>query len=116
MIYLAAPTFDLSGLLALPRGRLDDPLDLSRRVSRTATLDGGAELTDLGFTHADRTLRVMVPHVTRADAERAAYLLENYPTLMVATAAGLFLAAPEGMSVRGGTLNLTLLVTEKLSD
>jgi hypothetical protein len=115
MIYLAAPTFDLSGLLVLPRGRLDDPLDLTRRVSRTATLDGGAELTDLGFTHADRTLRISAAHVTPAEAEAAAYLLETYPTLIVATSTGCFLAAPEGMSVRGGTLSLTLLVTEKLT-
>ena len=115
MIYLAAPTFDLDGCLALTRGRIDDPLDLSRRVSRTATLDGGAELTDLGFTHADRTLRVTAPHVSQADAERAAYLLQTYPTLIVATPTGCFLAAPEGMSVRGGALSLTLLVTEKLA-
>jgi hypothetical protein len=115
MIGLSAKTFDLDGCLMILQGRIEDPLNLGRRVSRVATLDGGAEVTDLGFTHADRTFRVQVPQVSQIDADRAAYMLQTYPQLMLATAEGMFLVSPEGMSVRGGTLSLTLLVTEKLA-
>jgi hypothetical protein len=115
VIALAPQTFDVSGPTVIDRARLEDPEERTRRVNRSATLDGGATVADMGYSDADRTFRVTVGRVTREESAAVAYLLENYGTLVVSTEVGIFLAAPEGMSSRGGTLTFNLLVTEKLA-
>jgi hypothetical protein len=114
MIILSAPTFDLDG--TLPLAATGSKLaDRSRRVSRVATLDGGCEITDNGFADADRTIGLVHENPTADESESAAYLLETYSLLLIATSAGLFLAAPEALTDDGQTLEMRLLVKEKLT-
>ena len=66
-LFISTPTFDLNGSLAL---RLADGSDIksgARRVSRNATLDGGAVITDGGYSDADRTLVIRYSEMTEAD-------------------------------------------------
>lgn len=116
MISISAPTFDLNGSLLLTRVFKSDLDSGSRRVTRTATLDGGVALADMGYAHGDRTLRLVAGGVTRETVEQAAYLQRNYPLLLVATMEGVFLGAIESLSVRGGDLSLNYLVKEKLTE
>lgn len=117
MIGLATQVFDLNGALLLFGTRAESELsEVSRRVSRTATLDGGAVVTDGGYTAADKTLKIVAERVSAETFAAAQYLVRNYGSLMVATDFGLFLGAPESLSLDNtGRLRLTVLVTEELT-
>lgn len=87
----------------------------SRRVNRVATLDGGAVFNDFGFTHADRTMRIVWQPTSQAQEAAVARLVQTYSRITVSTPDGLFLAAPQILSPSDSTLTLTLLVERKLS-
>jgi hypothetical protein len=116
MISISAPVFDLDGNLLIARVSNSDLDSGSRRVTRTATLDGGVSLADMGYAHGDRTLRIVAEKATREMVDQAAYLQRNYPLLLVATTEGVFLGAIESLAVRGGDLSLNYLVKEKLTE
>ena len=83
----------------------------TRRVSRSATLDGSAETSDFGYTDADRTI---VVSAVASDAEREILktMIKEYAYLNVATKYGFFRVAPESLRVGYGNIGITLLVTE----
>lgn len=116
MISITTPTYDLNGSLLLPV--VDNPgaESAGRRVSRTATLDGGASVTDGGFSDADRTIRVSVPSPSLEQLETARYLVKNYDTVQVSTRHGYYEAVPHRYAYDANTLSIVLLVTERLDD
>jgi hypothetical protein len=117
-IALASQLFSLTGAVLLRHLHEDSDLrSWSRRVSRVATLDGGAHFNDTGFTHADRTLRVVMSSSDLTQEQDAALrvLLRDYALITVVTEEGAFSAAPEGFSDAGGSISFNLLVKEALS-
>ena len=70
----------------------------SRRVSRIATLDGGASIIDGGYSVADRNISVDISSQTRATVDELRYLFQSYSALLVLTEEGAFRAAPENIS------------------
>ena len=84
---------------------------LSRRVSRAATLDGAAVVSDSGYSDTDRTL-VIAAEITEAQKTALDYMFQTYSLLNVSTPAGFFVCAPKNMDPDHGQLKLTLLVTE----
>jgi len=85
--------------------------DTARRVSRVATLDGGATVLDGGYTVADRTVSIDLTGQTKAVVDDLKYLCETYEKLLVLTEDGAFLAAPERVSLGVNSARMTLLVT-----
>lgn len=115
MIGLATQVFDLNGGVLLKRTSKSDISDVMRRISRTATLDGGAVITDGGHTVADKTLEIVAEKTTRADFDAVEYLVKNYNSLIVSTEFGCYAGAPERLRLDGTTIKLRVLVTEELA-
>lgn len=116
MVGLAAPSLRADGAVLLRGADAKSRLsDRSRRVSRTATLDGGAVLTDQGYSVADRTLTLVAERAPRALLGAVAALLEACPLLLVSTDEGVFLAAPSQLTYVSGVLTLSALVTAQKS-
>jgi len=113
MISIATPTFDLSGTLVLSHTEASVLDTQTRRVSRKATLDGGAVILDRGYTDADRDLNLRAKLVDLAQVGRAAYLLETYSQLLVSTERGCFLCAPVSKRVANGQLHLSFHVISR---
>lgn len=114
-IVLAAPVYDPAGWLELRTVDRSgsDTAALSRRVTRTATLDGGASVNDAGYSPADRTVLLNLDPTTDADTvEAVRRLLRIYSTLLLSMRDGLFYAAPSTYRVTNGKATLTLLITE----
>jgi hypothetical protein len=112
MLALATLTMDPSGsmLLDLPAGTANLG-DTARRISRVATLDGGAVVLDGGYTVADRTLVVDLTGQTKETIDALKYLFQTYSTLVAMTEDGAFLAAPERLSHTANNARMTLLVS-----
>ncbi len=88
--------------------------DMRRRVSRVATLDGGAAFNDGGYAEADRTITLRWVPRSAAAEERIARLLRTYTRITVAMADGCFLAAPERYTRDDEQASMTLLVERRL--
>lgn len=117
-IALASELYSLKGAVILRNLSEDSDLrSWSRRVSRVATLDGGAHFNDTGFTHADRTFRVVMDShgLTAEQDEALRLLLRDYALIIAVTSEGVFRVAPSSFSDAGGSISFDLLVKEKLS-
>lgn len=112
---LSTPTVDIEGYVEL-RVRDDQPPgEARRRVTRAATLDGGAVMNDFGFTDADRTIELSWRPTTPGHEASVLRLVELYGRLHVSTRAGVFLAAPESYRQGADESRLRLLVLSKIS-
>lgn len=117
MIALATQTFDLEGSVILSTTRFDSDISsTARRISRTATLDGGSVITDGGYTAADKVLSIAAENVDDATFQAVAYLVKNYSQIIVSTEFGCYVGAPETLTIVEGKLRLRVLVTEEISD
>jgi hypothetical protein len=112
VISLAAQTYDLNGAIMLRNVRLDTSglFNLSRRVNRSATLDGGAYIDDLGYSDGDRAVDVVLADPTEAQADTLEYLIRNYGILTVVLPDGAYEGAISAVAFSGGTLNFTVLL------
>ena len=118
MIGISTQTYDLNGTRIFPQADIETDASnrtLSRRVTRTATLDGGSVLSDSGAAHGDREILVVEPRAEEDAVAWAAYMVENYDLVTVTMRDGAFSGCPETFRVNAGALEINILVKEKLS-
>jgi hypothetical protein len=90
--------------------------ETTRRVTRIATLDGGAAVNDFGSTDADKTMVLVWDTVDKALEAAVARLVRLYSRLNVSMPDGVFSVVPQSYQARSNSTSaLTLLVVQKLS-
>ncbi|MFA5101347.1 MAG: hypothetical protein WC547_10720, partial [Candidatus Omnitrophota bacterium] len=87
-IGIAAQIYDLEGSQYFPGYRLaaDEAARIrqaSRRVSRTATLDGSSAIYDSGYAVADRIITLRVESATREEVDFLNHVLRTYSLIIV---------------------------------
>lgn len=107
-IGLAARTFDPDGALLLPWRDGTETDSIARRVTRTATLDGGAAISNRGYTPADRTLTISLAGQPLALVERVRRLLRLHGNVSVSLRDGAYLGVPSEFNERQQTLTVLL--------
>lgn len=116
MISIASLQFDPDGALLIARpGPGTRATDASRRVTRTATLDGGVSISDTGYSAGDRTVKAEVINPTPHQVEIAARLVRLYPLVTVCLSDGAYQAVPSSYDLDAGKLSITLLLVEQIS-
>lgn len=118
IIGISTQIYDPNGAVLVRRNSADAQKanrEVRRRVSRTATLDGGCAIYDGGYSDSDRDLLVEVDSPEKTLFDALQYLCKTYALLVVCTEDGAFLAAPDGCQLTAGKLRFNLLVKEKLS-
>lgn len=114
LVCLSAVSFDPTGFLEILATEDTDEGEARRRVSRSPTLDGGAALSDFGFSDADRTILVKWQPSLAID-QAVLRLIESYGQLNVSIRFGVYRAAPEVYRPGTDQSTLRLLVVSKLS-
>jgi hypothetical protein len=114
-IVLSSRVFDLDGFVPLKVEASSQQFDKVRRVTRTATLDGGAFITDFGYTDSDRTMTFQIPFLDRDGVAAVEYLMRTYAEIGVATYDGFYVGVLSALQVRGGILVVTIFIKERLS-
>ena len=100
------------GLEALPGSDLSAS---TRRVTRTATLDGQAVIIDNGYTSADSTLAIEAA-LTEAEAQRLHHLMQIYPEIIASTPEGCYLGVIESVRQgRDGSIAISFLIQRTLT-
>jgi hypothetical protein len=112
---ISSLVFDFSGYIELDLINAYTDGEIRRRVNRSPTLDGGAVVSDGGFSHGDRTLALRWERRDKDVEESVARMVQTYSYIAVSTRAGVFRATPEAYNPSADESELRLLVLEKLS-
>jgi hypothetical protein len=80
--YLTPSAFWFGAPPALDIVATSDTRSRARRVTRTATLDGGAVINDGGLSEADRTMSLTLRTVTAEDAVALEQIAQYAPCLL----------------------------------
>ena len=115
MIIFSASVVDPAGMVFFKEKPNLSTVKYSRRGEVTDTLDGGAYVTDLGYSDAGRKLTFTVPMANPDDLAIMQYLVQSYSEVVLANKDGVFLGVPELITGnRDSIINFT--ITEKLSE
>ena len=99
MIGVSTRVYDLNGAMVFNDKDLDIKyqnanLDIKRRMSRTATLDGGVSVYDTGYAAGDRDITIRCPAAPRDVLDFMAYLVQTYNEITVTTEESAFIGVP----------------------
>ena len=114
-ITLESTVFDPVGVISLEALPGSDLSASTRRVTRTATLDGQAVIIDNGYTSADSTLAIEAA-LTEAEAQRLHHLMQIYPEIIASTPDGCYLGVMDSVRQGGdGRLAISFLIQRTLT-
>ena len=92
----------------LPRSRINDSVS---RVSRSATLDGGAHIEHLGYSDSDRTLEIY-SQLTESEKNAIWDFYKSETMINISCSDGFFYGAIDSLKVDNGKMKLILLIKE----
>lgn len=108
--------FDWSGVHLFDVNVADSDLATTkRRVSRTATLDGGCVVVDNGFTVSDATLQIALPVGMDEDTVKALESTLQLHSELTVSVDGACYAGVAEAATWGDKRKIKVLVTEKLN-
>jgi hypothetical protein len=114
-ITFESTVFDPVGSLGLEALPGSDLSAATRRVTRTATLDGQAVIIDNGYTSADSTLAIEA-WLTEADIQRLQHLIQVYPEIIASTPDGCYLGVIDSVRQGGdGRTRISYLIQRTLA-
>ena len=113
-VTICSELFDLDGIAILPSSTPVD-VDAARRLSRTATLDGGCWITDQGATPSDETVTVSVTAPSPALLDRVRHIANTHATAIVTFPSGVYRAAIQRAQADTSALRVTLFIIARLS-
>jgi len=91
------------------------PRDGSRRISRTATLDGGAVITDGGVTDADRSFDFTAIQALEDTIETLWAMFQAEDLVHLSCPEGVFSGYLQRVKITASGVNISFMVYEKLT-
>jgi|GEM_PF-1114216 len=114
-ITLESTVFDPVGVISLEALPGSDLSASTRRVTRTATLDGNAVIIDNGYTAADSTLAIEA-RLTKSEEQRLQHLMRIYPEIIATTPEGCYLGVIDSVRQGGdGRTQVSYLIQRTLT-
>lgn len=115
-VTISAQTFDLLGSFSFSALPSSASGEVSRRVTRVATLDAGVAVNDRGYSDGDRDLSYTWKPVSREQDAIAQRIVRLHPRVIVSNAEGVFLCAPRSFEPGAEENRMLLYVIERLSE
>ena len=95
IISICSYLFDYAGDFLLTAEQDSDFSHVSRRVSRSATLDGGCIIVDNGYTASDATLTIVISQITDSTRLALLQMIKTHSAITVACKDNIFLGVVE---------------------
>lgn len=114
MIGISTTTANTSGAMVIHERRTSSLKQYRPRVSRTATLDGGAVIVHGGFSHGDRTLNVQAD-MSRTQVDALIALVQTETLLNISLPDGFFSGSIDNISADAIPAQFSILLKEKLN-
>ena len=83
------------------------------RLSRSATLDGGAVLTNSGFSDGDRNILVRKDYISKTEADKIWSLFQTEPFILISIEDGVYYGAMKTVRIRNGALSMLIYIKNK---
>jgi len=116
IVHVETKLFDLSGHLIIQAKPDTTTGRLTRRVNRSATLDGGVAINDQGFAHGDRTVEIYYKPVSKAHDDIARRIVEFHGRVYLTMPDGCYEAAPQEFAPAPEENAFTFYVIAKLNE
>lgn len=111
---LTALAFDPLGDVLLDVLPLSATPAARRRVSRTATLDGGAVITDQGYSAGDLSFELQITGLTVAQELAIRHLVTYHAGIVLSVPAGCFRGTISSADLGRNPPSVTFLVVEQV--
>ena len=105
--------YDPDGVLEISPDLDSNDTTLVRRIGSVATLDGGRDFEDRGFTDSDREMVFTQTGASLATTERAARFIRLYAVVRMFMDQGVFLVTIQQVDYSNGGLNMRVLIRSK---
>jgi len=115
LVGFSTRTADTSGAILIDTVDGGDYQNLVRRAARSATLDGGAHIVNLGFADGDRTFNFTIQEMSQTDLDTLKYIMRNYASVVCSTRDGVFLGTMKLLQP-AGSVAIQFMVGSKLSN
>jgi hypothetical protein len=117
MISVCTKEFDLLGSFIISErlGIVGNRDTLTRRISKSATLDGGVFINDGGLSHGDRSFQIQLNSPSQSLIDTIKYMIEYHSDFTISKEDGLFSGVIEDLSDSGTRYTVSLSVREKLT-
>lgn len=87
----------------------------TRRLTRSATLDGGCVITDSGYSDGDQTFSFAFTNVTEDICDRLWAFFKSESMVNLSVHDGFFTGYLKSVSIKGGDVKISFLVKEKIT-
>ena len=115
-IALSSIVFDMSGDLYIGNKELlpdkSSIIDIKRRSTRTATLDGGSSLYDTGYSSSDRTITITVPMDKTTIIDALEYFVKTYSEMILILSDGAYKCNPQSFKVSKNAVCKLLIIED----
>lgn len=116
MISISARTFDLDGHLIIREDSSTIYPELTRRLSRTATLDGNSSINDSGYSVGDQEYIIEASRMTDNDITKLEHIIKNYSVIMLSSKGGVFLGAIKSIKTTLTPIEIIILISKQISE
>jgi hypothetical protein len=118
MIAFSSKDFDLSGHFYFKDGDIDtsyqEHRNITRRVSRTKTLDGGVYISDSGVSVGDKDITILIKQPTELEILTLKTAINLHSNFNVSTNDGNYLTNFVSMKMSAGDITLLFYVKESI--
>lgn len=116
LISITAINYSLTGEVLFDAAEDSDIENTTRRVGRTATLDGGCLITDGGFSDADRTFKISSKSpLPDSQVAMLRTFHQDHSLVSVALPGGVYKGVIQQFRNANNAVSLNILCKEKIS-
>jgi hypothetical protein len=113
--FIASIEYDPIGFILFKADPRSKKEKLSRRLSRTATLDGKSSISDMGYTASDATIELYLSRVTELIKNRLEYLVQSHSLLNLYIDNKVYLGAIQFVDTQTIPSRINFIVKERLN-
>lgn len=114
MVIITTVNYDPLGFVILHANSDSKPETFTRRLTRTATLDGKSSISDMGYTASDATIELAVTDITQTAIDRLEYLVQTYPLVNLSINNSVYEGALSRVNTSKIPIKIDFLVKQRL--
>jgi len=112
---ICSQLFDYAGNFLVPVQDMDSDIShISRRVSRSATLDGGSIIVDNGYSASDATFTIVIRDIDNSQRLAIMAMIKRHSVLIISVKENIFSGVVETLTDKD-TMKIKFLVYQQLN-
>ena len=115
MITLASIPYDLNGYLSIANASNSDVRQLTRRATRTATLDGQSTSVSFGVSDSDRNFKIEAHDLSTDQLDILIHIFRNYEKVKISTDDDVTICILSDIDYNKNPVQIDALVLERIN-